>query len=105
MVGKELSSFGRDGNEASSRVGPAGRGSMSHRSFSVHCNPERGVGTWAGLSSLLPLGKWSEFLRAVLEQRVRHGDRKSDGFMVMVGCMCAGWIRRVVIRSFSLCRF
>lgn len=62
VVGEELSSCGMDGNEASSRVGPAGRGSMAHRGFSVHCNPERGGGPWAGLSSSLPLGKWSTFL-------------------------------------------
>lgn len=78
MVGEELSSCGRDGNEASSRVEPAGRGSMAYRGLSVHCNPERGGGTWAGLSSSLPLGKWSAFLRAVLEKQERQRGRETD---------------------------
>lgn len=86
MVGEELSSCGRDGNGASLRVGPAGRGSMAHRGCSVHCNLERGGGPWAGLSSSLPLGKWSAFLRAVLEKR--ETGRKRDGFMVMGVCLC-----------------
>lgn len=87
---KELSSCGRDGNEASSRVGPAGRGSMPHRGFSVHCNLERGGGAWAGLSSSLPLGKWSAFLRAVLEKRERQGGRAMDLWRWVCACVC--WV-------------
>lgn len=90
MVGEELSSCGKDGNEASSRVEPAGRGSVAHRGFSVHCNPERGGRTWAGFSSSLPLGKWCAFQRAVLEKS--ETGRKRDGFTVMGVCLCVCWV-------------
>lgn len=78
VVREELSSCGRDGNEANWRVGPAGRGSMAHRGFSVHCKQERGGVPWAGISFSLPLGKWNTFLRGVLEKRERQRGRETD---------------------------
>lgn len=65
------------------------RGSMAHRGFSVHSNVERGGGARAGLCFSLPLGKWSTFLRAVLEKGERQGGRETDLWRWVCVSVCA----------------